>query len=55
MRQAKAKSIRSLVFQYCVSTRHPFPKRVYRYIKKLYLSTPRTLRHRFDVAKGGII
>lgn len=55
MRQATAKSIREDVMRYCAKTRHPFPNRVYRTVKKLYLSTPRPLRHRFSTAQGGII
>lgn len=55
MRQATSKSIRQEVYKYCAKTRHPFPHRVYRAVKKLYLATPRPLRSRFDVATGGIM
>ena len=55
MRQATAKGIREEVMRYCAKTRHPFPKRVYRQVKKLYLATPKPLRNRFSVALGVVV
>lgn len=55
MNQSKAKSIRAQVYRNCQQTRHPFPRRVYQKVKKLYLATPWNLRHQFNVRTGGVV
>jgi len=55
MNASKVKQIKKSVYEYCKRIDHPDPQRVYRRVKKAYLSTPDNLKHRFDVGQGKLI
>ena len=55
MRNVQAKWLRRSVSEITQKIRHPFPKKVYRNIKKAFNDTPRNLRHAFDVRAGKAI